>query len=219
MLSLSGSASEILVCVDFNSIESWLALAPTLKLVQKYGAMIDWVPLTAGMKRLSNENHLPDKDKGFEDYKRRRYAARQAYTQLNQQRYAALLNLSEEDLSRQHDTRLAAIGLLWLKHQCREKSVSYIQSVFEVHFRLHGDIEDESVIDQLLGQAGAETGGFGSFVEGEGKRELESVQDWLADAGLFSAPAYLYLGERYHGREHLPLIAWYLGHKEGEPPV
>lgn len=210
---------ELTVCIDFKNIESYLALAPTLEMQATCGAAINWLPLTSGFKGLSNENRMPGTADTFEDFRVRRQRVRDNYTEMNHLRYAKLLDLTGQDILRSCDSTMASLGLMWLKKTHEPLVVDYIRDVFEAFFRHHLDIEKYSVISRLLGSVGGEVTGFDRFVEVEGKTLLDIVQQELSETGVFTAPAYIIDGEKFLGRQHLPLIEWYLSGQQGAAPV
>lgn len=210
---------DLTVCMDFKNIESYLALAPTVEMQSACGATINWLPLTSGFKGLSNESRMPDTTDTSEDFRIRRQRVRDHYTQMNHLRYAKLLDLTGEDIQRNCDSTMASLGLMWLKQTDESLVVDYIREVFEAFFRRHLDIEKYSVISQLLESVGGEVTGFDRFVEVEGKTLLDTVQQELSETGVFTAPAYIIDGEKFLGRQHLPLIEWYLRGQQGTAPV
>ena len=64
----------------------------------------------------------------------------------------------------------------------------------------------------MLAECGADIGGFVSFIENEGRRELNEIMREAEDAGVFGVPSFLFdSGDLYWGREHLARIRELLG--------
>ena len=59
----------------------------------------------------------------------------------------------------------------------------------------------------MLAQAGADSKEFFTYIEGEGRQQLDTIQGEAEAAGVFGVPSYvLEDGDLYWGREHLPRI-------------
>lgn len=218
---MDAKMSNLTVCIDFNSIETYLSLASTLELKKIMTEEINWLPIAGGMKKFSNKKNLnnTEPDTELERFKSRRQAARDRYMLMNRCRYAQLLGLSAEDAERHFNSNTAAIGLLWVKKIDSTRIPTYLEAVFLGHYRHHQSVENEDIIVDLLKKAGIESKGFSEFLAAEGVDLMASIQDELAESGVFSSPAYILNAERFQGREHLPLIRWYLRGQDGLPPV
>jgi 2-hydroxychromene-2-carboxylate isomerase len=103
------------------------------------------------------------------------------------------------------DSSLAGIGLLHAKRQGVYRA--YNDEVFERFWKRELDIENPSALKDVLKRAGADVSGFDAFLEGEGRRELQAVQEAAEARGVFGVPSFLLAdGDLYWGREHLPCI-------------
>lgn len=207
------------VYIDFKSPDAYLALDPTLALQLATGVQIDWLPFSTELTQDSSHQSRPATDDGFEDFKLRRQRVKDNYTLKNKVRYAQLLDLSEEDIHRSCDSTMASMGLLWLKDDSQTLVVKYIRGVFEMFFRAHRNIGSFQVVNDVINAIGADTWGFDRFVANEGRRMFEKIQQQVSELGLYATPAYVFKGERFQGREHIPLIKWYLSGRKGAPPV
>jgi len=49
--------------------------------------------------------------------------------------------------------------------------------------------------------------------------KLVEIQGQLLEAGIFESPTFVFKGERFLGRQHLPLLSWMLQGRIGRPPV
>jgi 2-hydroxychromene-2-carboxylate isomerase len=79
--------------------------------------------------------------------------------------------------------------------------------VFARFWKRDLDIENAAALAALLEEAGADTADFAAFLDGEGRRQLETIQREAEAAGVFGVPSYLLDdGDLYWGREHLPRI-------------
>ena len=210
---------QLTTCLDLGEFESWLALESVLELQKSVPVEINWLPLVAGLKRFSNKDELKDTDDEFQRYKQKRLSARNRYMQTNRIRYAALLGLKENDIDRQYDSTLVSICMLWVRDRFPTKLVNYMRRVFESHYRGYKDLTLESSLIDILNDLDAVEDDLVEYLHSDGAALMVVVQDELAEAGLFAAPAFWLRGERFQGREHLPLISWYLSGQKGSPPV
>ncbi|HXW23990.1 MAG TPA: DsbA family protein, partial [Xanthobacteraceae bacterium] len=103
------------------------------------------------------------------------------------------------------DSRLANTAMLYAKRHGVFRA--YHDRVFERFWRRELDIENAAALAAVLREAGADTGEFFAFAEGEGRSELETIQRQAEAAGVFGVPSFLFAdGDLYWGREHLPRI-------------
>ena len=59
----------------------------------------------------------------------------------------------------------------------------------------------------VLAECGADTKDFAGFLHGDGRHELQRIQQEAEAAGVFGVPSYLLDdGDLFWGREHLPRI-------------
>ena len=84
---------------------------------------------------------------------------------------------------------------------------AYHDRVFERFWKRELDIESAAALAAVLSECGADAKDFLGFLEGEGRRELERIQQEAEAAGVFGVPSYLLDdGDLYWGREHLTRI-------------
>ncbi len=213
-----GSASRLIVYVDFKSPYAYLAKDPTFRLADDLGIDVDWRPLTLdipsylGSARLKASGAVSESRRTPEQWHRVRYAYRDA------RRYANLVGLTVRGTTKIWDSSLASIGLQWAKGRGDEALRSYIDLTFERFWKRELDIEDVSVVAGVLAEAGAEPDGFVDFARGEGRADHELMQQRIFAAGIFGVPSYVLERELYFGREHLPRLRWLLTGRRGLCP-
>jgi len=206
------------ICVDMSGLPGYLAVDPTRAMADELGVEIQWLPLTSGLDRYSARTPNEDPDDPLAAYKARRRRARDRYARLELERNCQRLNLSIEQGSRLFDPAAAAIALLWAR-KCEQDPAIFVREVFEAGFRRGEPVEEPGAIKKLLAICNVPLDGFDEYRETVAGTELDSLQTLLIDTGAFISPAYLYKGERFLGREHLPLICWYLSGQKDPPPV
>jgi 2-hydroxychromene-2-carboxylate isomerase len=186
--------------IDFRSPYAYLAVGPSSAMAQELGVAIDWQPFLGARWKI-----LAPASRG-DDRATRHRSFRAAYMERDVMRYAAQRGLVLRGLDRRTDSTLAALGLLWVKRASPSLAREYIEHVFEGHFAETLDIEDELAIRAILARIGAPVLGFETFINREGRAELQGIQAELREAGIFDAPTYRLGGESFVGRQHLPLI-------------
>jgi len=208
-------ASGLTLCIDFNSLATYVALGDTRKLVDDKQVEVHFLPLVRKSGRFS----IPiDKDDSLAEYKTRRARARKMFADAELQRNCERIGISIDRGGIAFDSTHAAVGLLWLKQTQAnaENYWHYTETVFSAAFREQKPMEDASLIRDLLAKIHLSTTGFNDFVA---TNDLREIQEELLESGIFDSPAYVYAGERFQGRQHLPLLRWLMGGRQGPPPV
>ena len=220
----SGAAASLLAYIDFKSANSRLALGPTLALADEVGAAVDWRPL-----------HLkPRRSKAAPAASRSglHVRMRAEYRRREQALYAGNQGIELIHPPTEFDSFAANAGLLWMRRQgaaagrCR----AYVTQVFTETWAGRMDPADVNAVAAAIAAAGGE-GDKGEGGKGEGKKALQAYLAGAAQAeldavaaearalGANDTPAFVVGGELYIGRQHLPVIRWWLTGQVGEPPV
>ncbi|MDP4598872.1 MAG: hypothetical protein NWS96_08520, partial [Pseudomonadales bacterium] len=227
------AAADLLVCLDFSDAESYLALAATRQLVADFDLQVQWLPIKAGLQRVSNQPPTEVGEDPLLAYKARRAKARQAYAATELQRTCRLLDIPVSHGQPQADTRLAALGLLYVNAEyvnaeydnaaagAAAAAAAYIETVYAGLFRhaAGGPAPITTVVSGALHAAALAEAPFAAFVAAQGPQVLAELEDSLLALGLFASPGYLYQEQRFQGRQHLPLLRWMLQGATGIPPV
>jgi 2-hydroxychromene-2-carboxylate isomerase len=90
--------------------------------------------------------------------------------------------------------------------------------VYRQFWRRELDVEDPEVIASELRAAGAELTGFVDYLADAGRIEHDQLMASLHPAGIYGVPTFVIAGQRYFGREQLPLVRWHLGGETGPAP-
>jgi 2-hydroxychromene-2-carboxylate isomerase len=196
------------VGIDFQQPQSYLAKAPTQLLAATLGITIDWLPMRARPLADPAAEMVGD-SRGA---RHRRFRA--TYFERDLQRYAEAQGITLGDVRRSADSTLAGLGLLLARRH--DAGDAYVDLMFDGYWRDGIDIENESVIREVLERAGAP----GTTFAPAGLRpEYDAVlADWR-EAKAVDAPAYLVGDEVFIGRAHLPMIEWLYRGRAGAPPV
>jgi 2-hydroxychromene-2-carboxylate isomerase len=193
--------AELELCIDFKCPHSYLALAPTLKLAAESGRKIIWHP------RLSRPSRpAPAPEELSRGARHRILRAENAALELT--RYA------EQPLLDKHpgtDSRIAAMGLLWLAEVAPLLLDRYVKMVFEHYWQSGEPIDGINTIKGFVDKLGVDSEPLEGYVKGAGPAALIASQEALSARGVIATPTYLLGEERFIGRQHLPLLACRLG--------
>ncbi len=220
------SPHDAIVYLDIKSPYAFVAWQPTVRRARRLGMSIDWRPLTLdipsylGSARVDDQGNVLEQSRSDEQWAWVRYAYNDA------RRYAGLDDFTLRGTVKIWDSSLAHIAFMWVKHhdeapeRCAEDSLlqRYLQAIYPPFWRRELDVENPDVIEQLLTQAGAPLVGFRDYLEGQGRREHDTMQEAIFDAGIYGVPSYVVDGELYFGREHLPRVCWIAQLRKGPAP-
>ena len=197
------STASLTVAVDIKSPECYLALSPTRALARDLDIDIDWLPIVTPPRRPA-----PEGDDRGSRHKRHRVA----YRQRDLARYAAAAGLTLRDPERGPDSSLVGAAMLAAKAHSARALHAFLDLAFERYWKVELDIEDAGAVAAALREIGVPDApaASGSFA---------ALQESLAAAGLFDAPAYLVDEEVFFGRAHLPMIRWILEGRVGPGPI
>lgn len=204
--------ADLTIGIDIASLPTFVGLAGIVALTREFDVTVQWVPLTDGLKRLSTAKPDDGQSDPLEAYKARRKRARDQWAQTELVRDCESLQIPVDAGARVFDSTMAGVGILF----AASKGLGvpdYLERAFACAFREGGAIEEPDTVSKLLDDPS-----FANYVD-EGRETLEHLQSALLEAGIFSSPAFVMAGERYQGRQHLPLLKWHLSGANGSPPV
>lgn len=212
------SDRPLIVYMDIKSPYAFIAKDPTYRMAEELGIRVDWRPLTLnipsylGSARLDKNGKVESSERTPEQWAKVKYAYRDA------RRYAAELGYGLRGTEKIWDTAIAHMGFWWAKEQGDAVLRAYLDHVYPRFWVREFDAEEVDVVVGALAVAGADTDGFAAYVAGEGRAFHDASQQAVFEAGMFGVPGYVVDGEYFFGREHLPMIRWLLGGREGAPP-
>lgn len=215
MTTAAPRTGALLVAIDFEQPQSYLAKGPTSRLAASLGIAIDWQPMVA---RPIAE---PTDETEGESRGARHRRMRARYFEYDLRRYAEAQGLVLGEVHRAGDSSVAGIGLLWVKrHASGAMGLAavdaYVNRVFDGYWRGALALDDVDAIRGLMDRIGLTGSAFDpAALHDEYERSLER---WRV-AGMIEAPAYLVGDEVFIGRAHLPMVEWLLRGKDGPPPV
>ena len=196
--------SALTLYIDYKSPYAYLAKDLAYDLERDTGVGIDWVPYTLdvpaylGSATVAADGTVVEQNRTALQWRKVRYAYMDARREANRR------GLVLRGPRKIFDSTVANIGLLYAKRANVFRA--YNDAVFERFWRRELDIEDRAAIATVLREAGADVAGFGTFVEGEGRAELQRIHGEAEALGVFGVPTFVVDGELFWGREHLPRV-------------
>ncbi|MCZ6748754.1 MAG: DsbA family protein [SAR324 cluster bacterium] len=185
---------EITVYFDYKSPFAYLGKDPAYEVERDFGVRLTWLPYTLDIPSyLDSVQTRSDKN-----WLRVRYAYMDA------RRWANKRGLLVRGPKKIFDSSIANIGMLYAVREGAFRE--YHDTVYERFWKRELEIEDPEVIRAVLEEAGADTGGFQSFLEGEGRREHDRIRAEAEERGVFGVPTYIFEGELFWGHDRVPLL-------------
>ncbi len=195
----------IKVYSDYKSPYAYLAKDLAYELERQTGAHLDWLPYTLDIPAYLGNAKVDASGNVIEETRNAHQWRRVKYSYMDCRRQANRRGLTIRGPRKIFDSTRANIGMLFAKR--RGIFRDYHDRVFERFWKRELDIENVDALAAVLRECGAETAGFRAYLEGEGRAELQAVQEEAEAAGVFGVPSFLLEdGDLYWGSEHLPRI-------------
>ena len=180
------------IYIDFKSAPAYLAMQPTLALLERLGVTAEWLPYDARQAAIPPAS---DQETRGETHVRVR-AEQRRETNL---RYAAVQQLPMFYRDDPGSTRCALSALLVLE----EDPLSFIRAAFAAYWQEGRDLDDAEVVGDLLA---CSYPGAVAFDPELSLPLLDSHHLAAEEFGLFDTPLYVIGDEMFLGREQLPWI-------------
>ncbi len=211
------SDKPLIVYLDVKSPYAFVAIKPTLAMMDRLGIPVDWRPLT-----LDIPSYLGSaKKSGGKVVESRRSASQWAavkYAYRDARRYAERQGHELHGTEKIWDSSLPNMGISWVNHHQAQSMADYLAAVYPRFWRRDLDIESLDTVIGCMQGAGIDTGGFVGYCQGEGRKQHDALQAQLLDAGIYGVPSYVFADQVLFGRENLPYVEWYLGGRVGSAP-
>ncbi len=184
---------DMRIYIDFKSPTAYLAMQPTLKLLDALPECnARWLPYDTRQRPVPAAK--PNEDRS-ESHFRVRAEARQA-THLY---YADVQGVPMSFAADPGETKLALAALL----HCQPLPLPFIAAAFQAYWQDHANLNDPATVGALLEKSQSDPGAFNADAMLE---ELEVVRTEAEELGVIDTPAYIVDGQLFIGREHLPWI-------------
>ena len=194
----------IVLALDFTSTQSLLALGPATLVARETGVELQLLPFEV------QPNPVPAQSEP-ESVAERHFRLRSEYKRSDEDRYAKLQGFTHLVRPTGVDPRLAHLSLLIANDF--GVGTEFAHHVFRGLWSGQLRIEDERVVLKTLGDVGVtDPPNLAGSVE-----RLEAIRQDLVNQEVDTVPTFLVNGERFVGREHLPMIRWML--QGGEVPL
>lgn len=179
------------VYLDFKSPGAYLAIKPTLALAERLSLKIEWRPFRVterDVPKLGKEETVGESHRRVRAESQRRLAIKYAAHQGIDLRFPDTPGITD-----------LALGVLAAMEQ---DPLPFIMASFEAYWSTHANLDDPSVVQNLMDQSGVERGADVDTL----RMTLETAQEQAEEAGIVGAPAYVVADQIFIGREHLPWI-------------
>lgn len=212
------SEAPLIVYVDIKSPYAFVAIRPTLALEAELGLQFDWRPLTLdipsylGSAEKKKGKVVKSSGRSPRTWNAIRYSYRDA------RRYAERQGLMLKGTEKIWDSSIANIGIMWTCERARDRLAAYFEAVYPPFWRRELDIEDVTVVEACLADAGVETDGFAAYQAGEGRAAHDALQKQFHPSGVYGVPTYVIGDDIFFGREHIPYVRWRLSGEVGPAP-
>lgn len=189
---------------DFKSPYAYLAKDLVYALESDTGVEVDWLPYTLDIPSYLGSAEV-NAGKMVAQSRNAHQWRRVKYSYMDCRREANLRGLTIRGPQKIFDSSLVNIGLLYAK-QLGDLRL-YIDRVFERFWKRELDIEQLSVLVDVLTECGIDAGRFADYCTGDGRMLLAEVQADAEAHGVFGVPSFLLDdGDLYWGREHISRV-------------
>lgn len=197
------NSDALLLAIDFNSLASFLAYAPSVALANETGVPLKILPYQTTARRVIKNHPSEEAQSHFEN--------RDKYVTMDVERYIRVNGLDVKRKSSEIDSSLASKALIVAND--REVGAAVAGALFAGLWNGSLDSRDPEAITLVAHQHG---------VKGEvdfDSIDLNQSRTILQDVGVFTVPTYVWGGEVFHGREHIPMIRWLITDRNSEVPI
>jgi len=179
---------------DYKSPFAYLAKDEAYELEDDYHIQIEWLPYVLNIPEALGD--LQNRTK--QQWRKIRYSYMDA------RRWANKRGLVVKGPQKIFDSSIAAIGMLYA--QKRGKFRAYHDRVYGRFWKRELDIEDEQAIAKMVAEAGADPEGFLTYLERDGRTELDAIQQRAEEDEIFGVPIFIVEKEMFWGHDRIPLI-------------
>ena len=201
------------ICLDLRHPFAYLALGPAISFTAARGIAVNWLPIEVPPLRAPTAER-PDDDRGVWH---RRHRARALGREI--ETYAGAQGLVLKDPYRDPSPEAAHRAFWWMRENHPDALEPFLVALFQSYWAGGLDPSDPSQVGLLLSSGDADADAFMAWSRDEGDATMAAVADGLRERGVGGAPAYLVEDELFVGRQHLPMIEWILGGRQGPGPI
>ena len=189
---------------DYKSPYAYLAQAELFRLSDTGGVTVEWRPYTLDIPSFLGSAQLDAEGRVIEQTRNAHQWRRVKYAYMDCRREANRRGLTLRGPRKIFDSTLAHMGCLFAQRSGDFRS--YHGLVFEFFWRRELDIEDPTAIVACLEKGGIDSSGFIRFIENEGRKLLNDIQQEAESFGVFGVPSYLVGKELFWGAERFDRV-------------
>jgi 2-hydroxychromene-2-carboxylate isomerase len=195
----------ITVFTDYKSPYAYLAKDLAYELERDFPVRLDWqpyildIPSFLGSASVDGSGHVLEESRNAHQWRRVRYSY------MDCRRQARKRGLTIRGTQKIWDSSLAAAGMLFARQAGDSVFRRYHDLVFERFWSRALDIEQVGAIAEVLTEAGADASEFSARSEAL-RKQVAAISRTAETQGVFGVPTFVFAGEIYWGREHLPDI-------------
>lgn len=186
----------IRIYIDFKSPGAYLALQPTLALLERHQPDSQWLAFSGSTFNLADNvpQHIDNEDKGSRHRRVRALARRDTHLL-----YAAQQGLTMHFQQPAHQCDLALAVLC----ATNGANLDYIKASFAAYWQAGLDLNQAAVVGELMTRSGLDADLLAQL---QTEELLATAQSRAAQDGVVDAPAYVIAEQLFIGREHLPWV-------------
>ncbi len=185
-------SSAVTCFLDLTDLSTYAALEPMLLLSSSDA--ITYLPLMVSLNSASGRKPVSQANDPLAAYKARRQSARDSFALAEHHRLVALTRVSANSADRHRDGDLAHRILYHMSSRAAPvEVVTFIWNVMTGTFRDGMEMDDPDWLRAISGIA-------------DPPEIPDALTDHQMEQGIFKSPGWVIDGERYLGREHLPMV-------------
>jgi 2-hydroxychromene-2-carboxylate isomerase len=195
----------ITVFTDYKSPYAYLAKDLAYELERDCSVRLDWQPYILDIPSFLGSASVDGAGRVLEESRNAHQWRRVRYSYMDCRRQARKRGLTIRGTQKIWDSSLAAAGMLFARQAGDIVFRRYHDMVFERFWSRALDIENIVAVAEVLTEAGADASEFSARSEAL-REQVAAISRAAESQGVFGVPTFVFGGEIYWGREHLPDI-------------
>ena len=188
-------AETVALYIDYRSPYSYLAKDEAYQLEQDFNITLEWFPFYTD---LTGAYGGPLKQRPPREW------TKVKYLYMDCRRLAKRKGLTIRGTVKIYDPTLVHIAMLWAqRHNVFRK---FHDDVLPPFWNREFDIEDASIVQRALANAGAPLAGFDDFLAGEGKQMFAEIQKIGEARFVFGVPSFIFRDEVFWGTDRIAML-------------
>ena len=183
------------IFIDFKSPAAYLALKPTLALLQEENIEARFRPFRVrerDVPQIAEHETVGDTHRRVRAQSRRKIFLH----------YAAVQGIEMNFPAERTPTDLALGALALIDNTIDGAQAAFVEACFVAYWRDNADLDDAAIVAELIAQSGVTL----SAELSQARAALETALDAAEEDGAVDTPGYLVKEQMFVGREHLPWV-------------